>query len=271
MNQTLDLQNMPKVITDPATGLTQPVTEQMIQSLLISEEKIKIGMSEIALALKNIKDQKLYLILEIPTMEEYLSERWTKSRTQAYFYMKLADAYSSSPHYQEIASLPQKILNESFKDFNIVKQLKKGEYKDQEGNTYTFCEISKMGNQEFQKKFILEKNKNKELKNELERAKQDIQLNETTLKTYHELKDNNERFRQITSEKETLGTLLDVQGQIALISRKLNQIETTDNLEAVSLVSSIIGALAGLTDSLEDKWAVKLTQILASQNLQQSE
>ncbi len=122
--------NIQKLITDPKTGQTYKVTPEMIIAFELCEQKIRTSMASIALSLKEIKDNQYYLIIGLTTMEEYLSERFTKSRSQAYFYMKLADAYADSPHYEEIIKLPQKILTESFKDENIVKQLQKGEFRD---------------------------------------------------------------------------------------------------------------------------------------------
>ena len=251
----------PKLVTDPKTGLTIKVTPEILQLFEICEAKIRYSLAEIAMALKCIRDNKLYLLLEIESMGEYLSERWTKSKKQAYFYMKLADAYSDSPHYQEIASLPQKVLAESFKDENMIKQLKKGELTDQEGEVYTFEEIKRLGNKEFQIKFTAEKRKVKEMKTELEQAQQDIKLKNQMIQAHDDLKENNAKFQRITSEKETLRLLHYHNGLIAQIASDMDQIETSPSIEAVSQVKAMIGNLAGLIDAIEDKWAVNLIEL----------
>ncbi len=252
--------NIQKLITDPKTGQTYKVTPEMIIAFELCEQKIRTSMASIALSLKEIKDNQYYLIIGLTTMEEYLSERFTKSRSQAYFYMKLADAYADSPHYEEIIQLPQKILTESFKDENIVKQLQKGEFRDNEDNVYTFEEISAMGNQAFQEKFISEKKKVKDLKIELEQSKQEVELTTTRIKGYEEVA-GSERMQKITSEKETLKSLYHTQGMIASIATEMDKVEVNENIEAISLVKATIGQLTGLIDALEDKWAVNLIEL----------
>ena len=261
MNKITPLnKNIQKLVTDPKTGQTYKVTQEMIIGFERCEQNIRTSMASIALSLKEIRDQKYYLLIGLTTMDKYIEERFTKSRRQAYFYMKLADAYSNSPHYEEITQLPQKLLTESFKDENILKQLQKGEFRDNEDNIYSFDEISAMGNQDFQVKFTSEKKKLKDLKIELEQAKQEIELNTTRIKGYEEIA-GSERIQKITSEKETLKSLYHTQGLIAQIAEEMDRIEVHDNIEIVSLIKSMIGQCAGLIDAVEDKWAVNLVEL----------
>ncbi len=242
----LNIENMPKSVTDPETGLKVKVTKEMIMVLMNAERVITTNMEQLALALKTIRDDKLYLLYEIGSMGEYLEKRFSFSERFGYSLLKFADVFGDSKHFSEIMHQPRRLLELASKDDNLAKQLKDGEVTMPDGTRLSLKELKK----EFANELVSELERTKsDLKATKKEARENKQLAEEQGKTLAHYEDSlaEGNFKKITKKKEVMAELFAIDAQAADMVKRLDSIESEEPEVVSQLVKTLTGVLAGFS------------------------
>ncbi len=104
-------------IVDEETGEVFNAAE-MEKQLLFFEQQIAFGCVQIALALKSIRDEKLYLF-RCKSMKEYMSEYLPMSPRHAERHLQIADSFSDKA-LKKFTKTPMKLLLEISRDDELL-------------------------------------------------------------------------------------------------------------------------------------------------------
>jgi hypothetical protein len=101
-----DIATQNLVITDPETGKELTFTAEHTASLAAAKHQVKAGLATVAVALKTIRDQKLYLIENCGSMREWLLENFQSSYTTFKNLVAVADRFAEAPDADMVLSQP---------------------------------------------------------------------------------------------------------------------------------------------------------------------
>jgi hypothetical protein len=247
-----ELAKIGEVITDPETGIQVQVTREAVSQMLQAETQISNSMSVLAMSLKTIRDNKYYLFRGCDSFKEYTERFLMYSPRHTQRLLSIADSFCDSEHFNDIASLPHRFLEQVRKDAAKADQLKNGEYTDSEGNVITLDELKEMSNAELTNEVRQLKAKTKNLKQDVTKFKLESEENKKLADELEQLA-GGERIRAIKDKREILSTLMSARGSMSVTIQELNNIETEDP-EIINEFSGVItGAITALS-ALQDKY-----------------
>jgi len=127
-----DIATKQDVILDPETN--QPIVFSQEATFLLEEceRRIKVAALEMGMALRRIRDDRLYLMRDCSSMEEYIMRAGIAVRT-ARLYMQLADRFHQLPQSDELLKAnPQQVVK-LLKDEDTFQKMKSGEISFESG------------------------------------------------------------------------------------------------------------------------------------------
>lgn len=243
---------IPKEVTDPSTGKKIKVTQDMIAAAINAERQITGAFEQIALALVQIRDLKLYLLSGFETMSEYLEKRFAFSERFGYQLMKYADVFGDSKYFPQIMQQPRKLLEIAANNDDLKQQLKDGEVTLHDGTRLTLKELKK----ELANELVAELERTKtDLKAAKKDAREHRQLAEEQSKTIlnYEESMGEDAFKKITKKKEILSTLFAMDAQAAEMIKTLDAIESEDP-EVVARLEAVLTAILAGASQTQNKW-----------------
>lgn len=242
------IENFPKSVTDPETGLKVKVTQDMIAALVAAERQITSGVELVAMALHRIRKEKLYLLYDLKSMEEYLDQRFQFARTFGYYLLKMADVFGDSKHFADIMRQPRKLLEIAAKDEGLTKQFRDGEITMPDGKITTLANLEKQLAADIVKDYEKTKNKNTQLATDLEEARKELKDTKTIIRNYEKRADiPDEYFKTITDKAAALTELFSIEGQAADMIARLSAIESEEPTVVSKLAGVISTVLAGFS------------------------
>ncbi len=215
------------------------------------ERHIEYNFQSIAVSLKKIKDKKLYLLRECISFEEYCQNFVPFSASTAKRYVLIADKFSSSPHFDQIAQLPKSALVELAKDTEFTSMLNDGEIRTADGEIISIDALIAQGNIAMQTELAELKKKLEQKKSEVEIASQKLQLVETERDV---LLQNNTDLPKLKKKKEIEAMLHRLKSESTSIISGLNQVEPSTDPVICSEVGALLGQLLGGLTMLRDEW-----------------
>lgn len=248
----LEIENMPKSVTDPETGLKIKVTQEMIGSLISAERQITGALEQMALALHKIRKDKLFLLYEIDSMAEYLEKRFTFSPAFGYYLLKMADVFGDTKHFAEIMRQPRKLLELAASNDDLKKQLKEGEVTMPDGTTLTIKELTKSVALQMATDLDITKRELKAEKKKVRELSQQVEEKGKLITSYESGMAEGE-FKKLTEKKAILSQLFAMDAQVADIIKGLDSIESEDAQVVSKLEATLTQLLAGAS-KVQDKW-----------------
>ena len=234
---------------DPATNAVVQVQETQVSNLMSLELQIATSMTSMMLALRQVRDERLYL-LRSDTFEDYLRMIGIAPRT-ARRQLQIADAFGDSKSFSEISKLPQTLLLEVAKNDDLAQQLRDGEVRTADGEILSIEEIVNSGNVKLKSELEKSQKNFRNYKKKYEEADEDRKLRSAELNEYKERLGKD--FTRITKKKDAMAALFAAEGEINSVIATLDQIDT-DEVEVVGKLGSLIGQIKYAMDALEDKW-----------------
>jgi hypothetical protein len=210
-----------------------------------------ISTASQAIDLRTVRDERLYLIV-CDSFKEFAEEFLHYSPQYCRRLINFANRFGDSEHFPKIASMDQRFLMAVSKDDELTEQLKSGEFKDAEGNTFSIDQLKEMIGTELQSKVRLLESEKKHWKGEAGKFKSQ---SEQYKKMSEDLENMPEgaRLKAITERNDIKATLAVVRGSFAASINDLNDIETEDP-EIIQEYSGIVtGAITALS-ALQDKY-----------------
>lgn len=238
-----------EIVTDPETGQELIASETTINELLTAETYIKTGLLTISLALKKIRDNKLYLLRGMNSLQDYATNFLSFNYRHAKKILQIADTYGDSPHFEKISQLPMNTLLKA--DDDLVQQLKEGEFRDSEGNVWSFEEIGDMKNKEMNNELKRLLQQNSSLKKDLIKVKENAEQNQKLVELYES--QDGKMLEKVKSRNEAQQIILHSRGALAKAIDDLSRIELTDADIVRDVVGMIGGAIVGLS-TIHDEW-----------------
>lgn len=109
-----------KEYIDEATGEMISFTDGDQRELDLLESQVAAGYFQIAVALKTIRDRKLYLLRGNNSMKEYVENHFHQSYRTAQRYLQIADSFANSKNRDELQQLPfSKLLELSQSEYAV--------------------------------------------------------------------------------------------------------------------------------------------------------
>ncbi len=235
------IENFPKSVTDPETGLKIKVTHDMVAALVSAERQITSGAEQIAMALHRIRREKLYLLYDLGSMSEYLEKRFAFTERFGYYLLKMADVFGDSKHFADIMRQPRKLLEIAAKDEGLTKQFRDGEITLSNGTVTTLAALKKEITTEIVKDYEKTKKKNTQLENDLDEARKELKDTKVVIRNYEKRADVPDKyFQTITAKAAALTEILAIEAEAADMMARLAAIES----EEPTVVSKLAGVLS---------------------------
>lgn len=248
----LNSKNIPKEVTDPTTGKKIKVTQEMIATLYNAERQITTSVAQIAIALTQVRDQKLYLLYDLETMEDYLEHRFQFSRAFGYRLLRFADVFGDSKHFSQIMEQPRKLLEIAASNDDLKKQLKEGEVTMPDGTTLTIKELTKSAALQMANDLDITKRELKAEKKKVRELSQQVEEKGKLIASYESGMAEGD-FKKLTEKKAILSELFAMDAQVADIVKRLDSIESEDAQVVSKLEATLTQLLAGAS-KVQDKW-----------------
>lgn len=101
-----DIATQTIIITDPETGKELTFTAEHAASLAAAKHQVKAGLATVAVALKTIRDQKLFLMENCGSMREWMLENFQSSYSTFKNLLSVADRFAEAPDADMVLSQP---------------------------------------------------------------------------------------------------------------------------------------------------------------------
>ena len=121
------LAEIPDTVIDPETGSEIQVTDEMRVALMTVEQQMRQSFMMLGLALRTVRDQRLYLLRACGSMEEYLIEYFSGSVRAGKQLIQVADRFHDMPDKEQFFSLPKAQLLELAGHPETMDQFRDGE------------------------------------------------------------------------------------------------------------------------------------------------
>lgn len=246
------IENFPKSVTDPETGLKVKVTHDMIAALISAERQITSGLEQIAMSLHKIRKEKLYLLYDLKSMEDYLDQRFQFARSFGYYLLKMADVFGDSKHFADIMRQPRKLLEIAAKDEGLTKQMKEGEITLPDGTVTTLKDLKKTAASELATDLKIAKDELKTMKADLKKSNEQLEQ-KAKLLAHYESAAGQEGFQKITEKSRILSELHAIDAESARIIDVLARIETEDPA-CVSKLSSVLSGILSAASAVQSNY-----------------
>lgn len=233
-------------------GDTLEVTLEAVNGLRMAEVQIANNLMQIAFSFKQIRDSKWYL-MRSSTFKDYIENYVHYSYRHVYNYIAIAEKFSGAKDPDKLSQLPLFFLQEAGKSKEVTEQLKKGEFRDADGNIYDYDSLANLTNEQLKGELTRLKVQNKEYKDSKDKAETRLDEQQKLMQTYDEMK-NSDRWVKIKQKGEVLGTLHACQAQATKLVQDLDDIETDDAEARALLASTITHVMSGM-NALHDKWS----------------
>lgn len=235
-----NLMEVGSIVRDPESGREIIASPGIIQDLFLAEQSINFALGQLAVSLKRIRDERLYLLRNTRSFKEYVENYISFSYRHVSRIVSIADSFSGSDRYDQIAQLPLSFLQHAEKDQNLYQQLKRGEFTDNEGNTYSLTELLQMSQNEMNTELKKLLAKNAVLKKQIKEVSQRATENEKLVQHY-ESSSGKEVLNKIVTREDALREIEYSRGVLADITNKLSAIELDD----ISVIRELSGVVTG--------------------------
>lgn len=254
-------------VIDPETGevLNTATLQEMEKKLAVLEQLIGASYLQVALALRTIRDERLYLC-RCTSFNEYIENYLPFSVRHAYRYLQLADSFTPSALKKLEKNAPMQLVLQIAKDDDLVEQINTATDEDEikklieQARQKERARIQKQIDQMQQmlegKEAIIESLRNESLQKEqaIERLKDAVQKAAT-----REIDPNEIIF--ITHKKEALALL---EESFAYILQKLNEIANIPHElldpDVVGKLNYVVVAIKSAIKRIEDIYFTYLVQ-----------
>lgn len=225
------------VVHDPETGKEIAFTQEQRMLLESTKMQIKSGLLQVALGLRTIRDNRLYLLDGAESLSDWFGKNWGQSITTGYRMLQAADAFADAPNAEQILRQPLSQLLIISKNKKAMEQIHAGELHigdgqviTPEGETIPLQVFAKQIKDEWSAES--ESNETK-LQNKVKAEKQKVQIKEEMIKgldkQIEELRAENER---ITSAMADLAKTKDIDPKRYMLIQQKG--------EAINLLTEIL-------------------------------
>lgn len=253
-NQLVELnaKNLPKEVNDPTSGKKIKVTQEMVAALIGAERQITGGVEQIAIALHKIRNDKLFLLYGLDSMEDYLEQRFQFSRAFGYRLLKFAEVFGDSKHFAEIMQQPRKLLEIAANNDTLKNQLKEGEVTLPDGTQVSLKELKKSMALELTNDLDIAKKDLKATKRQARELTQQVEEKDKLIANYEAGMADGD-FKKLTEKKQILSELFAMDAEVASIIKRLDAIESED-AQVVSRLEAVLTQLLAGASKVQDRW-----------------
>lgn len=266
------------VIFDPETNAEITFSPEHRLMLESAKTQIKTGMAQMALGLKMIRDQKLYLLDSCDSMTAWLVNVFGQSARTGYRLLEAADQFAALPNAEDVLREPLSHLLTISRSKDAMEQLQSGEMQIEAGQVIqpdgssiplpVFAkqlkeelagEVKKVNEkvQKLHQQMRVSKEEGTRLAQQLEGKDQEIESLNNTVRELMGKKDIDPKMIVLIHEKKeiiallnevTLGAL-DMLGRLSTIPHKLVDAEVAGH------ISRTISTIEASLDKARDEWA----------------
>lgn len=240
-------------VKDPETGKLIHFSEEEKRDLLFCERQMKVGFMQIAIALKTIRDRRLYLLRECDSMRAYVEEYVQFSYRHAHRLMHLADTFGDAKT-DLLESFSQDTLLAIAQNPAVASDLNgadvvDGEVRLPDGEVLPLEEFTARIRREIQRN--AEKKEDK-LQRRIDTIAAEVKTKNEALAHYERLiADGNEREKRLEETIESLSVRKDLDAHIlAYITHKNDAVRLIADCTPAAL--ELLGRVDGIPRDLVD-------------------
>lgn len=240
-------------VKDPETGTILQFSEEEKLELLFCERQMKVGFMQIAIALKTVRDKKLYLLRECDSMRTYIEDFVHFSYRHAHRLMRLADTFGDA-RVDILESFSQDSLLEIAQNPAVASDLNgadvvDGEVRLPDGEVLPLVEFTARIRREIKR--AAEKTEGK-LQRRIDVMSAAIKTKDDAIAHYeHAISEENDRARKLEKTIETLSIRKDLDAHIlTFITHKKEAVRLID--EITPQVLELLGRVDGIPKDLVD-------------------